>query len=525
MNKYVFRTSLVWIAVLAVIAAGILYRRSERHVRSNNRALQSGVAPIAAGPAAVSAPNAAAGARQVAQPALAPIQLTPQRMQSIGVTTGSTAFRQVDNDIRATGNVDIDQRLVSYVQVRFPGYIRRVFANAPYQYVRKGEPLFTIYSPDLVAAQQDYLLARGEEKKLSASTVSGVGTGAAMLATAAWKRLQQWEVPQRELNQLKASGKPITNLTFDSPVTGYVTQLSVLPNMFVEPTTRLYTVADLSRVWIYAQVFQDDVGQLKPGDHARITVDAYPSQIFAGRIDQILPQVDLSTRTVRVRLAVENRGLRLKPGMFVNVEIKAPLGRALVVPASAVLQSGSRQLVFLYQGNGRIEPRQVTLGAGTADGGFVVLSGLKANERIVTSANFLIDSESQLQSAVGAFAPPPPGAGQAAEMQAQSATVAFTTDPNPPRKGNNNFMVKLIGKDGRPIDGADVTARFFVPAMPAMGMGAMSVTSTFSDAGGGAYLAKGSLGSGGAWQVTITARKRGQTIASKQFSMSVMGGM
>jgi len=528
MNKYVIRTSLVWIAILAIAGAAFFY-----HSRFSQRAMSSAVQPPGSvAPAAIGRAPAAENARptppQSEQAPLAPIQLTPQRMQSIGVTTGTVEFKSISNDIRATGNVDIDQRLISYVQVRFPGYIRQVFANAIYQYVHKGEPLFTIYSPDLVATQQEFLLARQNQKALSASTVDGVASGAAALVAAAEERLRQWEVPQSEIGQLKATGKPIADLTINSPVSGFITEYNALPNMYVQPSTRLYTVADLSRVWVYAQIFQHDVGRLKPGDRAQIMVDAYPGEVFTGRVDQILPQVDLATRTVRVRMAIANPGLKLKPGMFVNVDLKAPLGRALVVPASAVLQSGARQLVFLYQGDGKIEPKEVTLGPNTAEG-FVVLKGLKAHQRIVTSANFLIDSESQLLAAAGSFVPPAPGSGGVAATNiassAPQAVIEFTTNPKPPRKGENNFLVKLNAPNGSAIIGAQVTVTFYMPAMPAMGMGAMNATSTLVDRGSGSYEGTGSLGSGGTWQVTITAQKNGQNIATKQLRVSATGGM
>ncbi len=180
--------------------------------------------------------------------------------------------------------------------------------------------------------------------------------------------------------------------------------------MYAEPSTKLYTVADLSRVWVYAEVFQDDVGRIRPGDTAQIAVDSYPGRTFSGQIEEILPQVDMATRTVRVRLVMSNTGLKLKPGMFVNVDLKTNLGRQLVVPASSVFQSGTRQLVFLDHGNGSLEPKEITVGPRIGDN-FVVLEGLKARESIVTSASFLIDSESQLQAAAGSFVPPPPGAG------------------------------------------------------------------------------------------------------------------
>lgn len=525
MNKYVLRTSLVWLAVIGVIAGVLVYRF---HPAKSSPTTSSEVQPAAAGPSASESQPVSNMLEQKPEVPLTPVQLTPERMQSIGVTTGTAEFKQLSDDIRATGTVDIDERLVSYVQVRFPGYIRQVFANATYQFVRKGEPLFTVYSPDLVATQQEYLLAQQNQKQLQASSVDGVASGAASLSSAAEQRLEQWDIPQSEIAKLIQSGKPITDLTINSPVTGYVTERNALPNMYVEPSTRLYTVADLSRVWVYAQVFQDDVGRLKPGDEAAITVDAYPGQTFSGRIEDILPRVDMATRTVRVRLAIANADLKLKPGMFVNVDLKTNLGRHLVVPASAVFQSGTRQLVFLNHGNGSLEPKEVTVGPRVGDD-FIVLKGLKAHQSIVTSASFLIDSESQLQSAAGSFAPPPPGAGANAPQQdapaAAKVSIDFTTDPNPPKKGTNVFHVKLTGPDGSPITGAEVTITFYMAAMPAMGMAAMNTAAKLTEKGNGLYDGTGSLGSGGTWQVTIMVQKNGQTLATKQLSMNATGGM
>ncbi|MGI9075445.1 MAG: efflux RND transporter periplasmic adaptor subunit [Bryobacteraceae bacterium] len=251
-------------------------------------------------------------------------------MQSIGVETGTVEWKQVSDDIRATGTVDVDERLISYVQVRFSGYIRKVFANATYQYVKKGEPLLTIYSPELLAAQNEYLLARRDELTLGRSSVDGVAAGAAALTAAAEARLRQWDIPQDEIAAMKQTGKPTADLIINSPVTGYITERNALPNLYVEPTTRLYAIADLSRIWVYAQVFQDDVGRLKPNDPVQITLDAYPGRTFRGRIESILPQVDLATRTVRVRLEIPNPDLKLKPGMFVNAEFRTNLGGHLV---------------------------------------------------------------------------------------------------------------------------------------------------------------------------------------------------
>jgi Cu(I)/Ag(I) efflux system membrane fusion protein/cobalt-zinc-cadmium efflux system membrane fusion protein len=462
--------------------------------------------------------------------ALAPVQLTPQRMQSIGVKLGTVEYRNVSDEIRATGNVDMDETRLAYIQTRFPGWVRKVYADATYRYIRKGEALFTIYSPDLVTTEQEYLLARQNQQKLENSAVGGVSAGAASLVDAARQRLAQWEVPESEISKLEATGKAITELTFNSPVSGYITEKNVLPNMYVQPETKLYTVADLSSVWVYAQVFQNDLGKVRPGEQAQITVDAYPGAIFSGRVEQILPQVDMTTRTARVRLVLANPGLKLKPGMYVNVALKTPLGRALVVPVAAVFQSGTRQIVFVNQGEGRLEPREIQTDGRVGDQ-VIIAKGLKANESIVTSANFLIDSESQLQAATGAFVPPPPGAGGAAAMNNQGAAesaqanIELSTEPAPPHKGNNIFRVKLTNKDGSPITGAQVAVIFYMAAMPAMGMAAMKTSVNCTETASGIYEGRGELDSGGSWQVTMQAQKNGQTLALKQFTVNAEGGM
>jgi hypothetical protein len=225
-----------------------------------------------------------------------------------------------------------------------------------------------------------------------------------------------------------------------------------------------------------------------------------------------------------VRVVFSNPRLQLKPGMFVNVVLKVSMGRQLVIPASGVLQSGTRQIVFVNRGDGYLEPREVQLGARSGDD-LIVLKGVKEGEQIITSANFLIDSESQLQAALGSFVPPPPGAGAASAINAPQANVELSSDPNPPHKGSNVFRVKLTDASGAPISGAEVSVTFFMPAMPEMGMAAMRTPVTLSDKGNGVYEGSGQLESGGNWQVTILAKKNGQVVASKQLSVNATGGM
>jgi hypothetical protein len=226
-----------------------------------------------------------------------------------------------------------------------------------------------------------------------------------------------------------------------------------------------------------------------------------------------------------VRLEIPNPQLKLLLGMYVDVRISVPLGDQLAIPAAGVFQSGTRQIAFVDHGGGSFEPRDIELGARAGDD-FIVLRGLDTGERIVTSANFLIDSESQLQAALGSFAPPPPCAGAAASMNApQAATLDYASDQSTPHAGSNAFRVRLTGADGAAITGAQVTVTFFMPAMPAMGMAAMRNVVTLSDKGGGLYEGAGEVQMGGTWQVTVLATKAGQTVAQKQFSVTAEGGM
>jgi RND family efflux transporter MFP subunit len=519
-------------AILLAAVASFLWWRLNHATRSqsnsNSEAMQA-MTQNSSTSASDSEPGSAGGAQTIdmQETPLAPIQLTPQRMQSIGIVLGKVESKRVNSELRFYGNVQVDERRQAYVQTRFAGWIRKVYADATGNFIGKGQPLFTIYSPELVSTEQEYLLAKQNSESLQQSKVSGVASGAATLFSAAKERLLQWEVSPAEIEKLDQTGKAITDLTIHSPVSGYITQKNALPNMYVQPETMLYTIADLSDVWVLAQVFQSDAGKIKPGDPAAITLDAYPGRVFNGRVDYILPQLDMNTRTLPVRLVFPNPGLKLRPGMYVNVGVKRPMGPQLVIPAAAAFHSGTKNLVFVSTGEGNIEPREVEFGPQVGDE-IVVNKGLKADEEIVTSANFLIDSEAQLQAASGAFVPPPPGAGQAASMNASAqpqANVELTTAPQPPHKGTNIVRVKLTAQDGKPITGASVSVTFYMAAMPAMGMAAMKTVINTTDKGRGMYEGNGDLGSGGTWQVTIRAQLNGQTIVNKQLTVNATGGM
>jgi multidrug efflux pump subunit AcrA (membrane-fusion protein) len=513
-------TAVISCLLLAAALAFLLLRRGD----AASMAGSSQDPVVARGPETSSQP-APSGSATVAgaAPALAPVQLSPQRLQEIGVTTAMVERKDVHDNLSVPGNVDMDEEKLSYVQTRFPGWIQNVFVNATYQYVRKGEGLFTIYSPDLVSSEQEYLLARKNQQAF-APDVQGMATQeSGWLMRAAEERLRLFGVPPQAIADLEKSGKVQHDIAINSPASGYIIERTAFPNAYVQPDTKLYTIADLSTVWVYANVFQNDVGRLKPGDAAQVTVDAYPGRNFNGRIDQILPQVDPTTRTVRVRLVFRNPGVVLKPGMYVNVAISVPLGQQLVIPASAVLQSGSQAIVFIDRGNGVLQPRVVQVGL-QLDDSVIVLSGLRAGDRVVSSANFLVDSEAQLQAALGAFSPlPQPTTGSSsADAQMQ---IDLSTQPSPSRKGANTVRVKLIDPDGKPVTGAQVTANFLIPAMPAMGMAAKHADATLTDRGNGIYEGSVKLESAGTWAATVVVQRGSKAIATKRLSVDVAGGM
>lgn len=523
MKTRTYQFALAWVVAVCILLASAL---AYVLLHQNPTATPSQDPVVARGPDAASQPaQRASTPTTAAQPALAPVQLSPRRMQEIGVTTAVAELKNVHNDLSVPGNVDIDEEKLSYVQTRFPGWIQEVFANATYQYVRKGQRLFTVYSPDLVSSEQEYVLAKQNQNAFAQDMHGMAAHESGWLLKAAEERLLQFGLPQEKITDLNQSGKVERNIAIDSPVSGYITERNALPNAYVQPDTKLYTIADLSTVWVYASVFQNDVGRLRPGDAAQVTVDAYPGRHFNGRIDQILPQVDPTTRTVRVRLVFSNPSVVLKPGMYVNVAIAVSLGRQLVIPTSAVLQSGSQAVAFIDHGNGSLEPRTIQTGP-QFDNSIVVLSGLKAGDRVVSSATFLVDSEAQLQAALAAFSPlpqaTPAGANPAAAAQVQ---VELSTEPSPPRKGANTMRVTLAGADGKRATGAQVTVTFFMPAMPAMGMAAEHATATLTDKGNGSYEGPLQLPSGGTWSVTVTVQRGGQTIAVKKLSLSATGGM
>jgi RND family efflux transporter MFP subunit len=371
-----------------------------------------------------------------AAPAPAPgtVQISPDKQQLMGVTTAKAEYRALDKPIRTVGNVAIDETRLANVHVKVNGWIQRVFVDATWQLVKKGDPLFTIYSPDLFATQQEYLLALKARNELGASPYREVAAGGESLLEAARQRLLLWDITAEQILQLEHTRQPQREITYYSPTSGYVIERRAFPSQYVTPDTELYKLADLSTVWVQADFYEFEGPQVAVGQEALVTAESLPGQTLRGRVAYIYPDVKPDTRTLTARLEFPNPELRLKPGMFVNVELHRSLGRALVVPVDAVLDSGKRQLVFVDRGNGRFEPRQVQLGERTPEFA-TILQGLKAGERVVTRANFLIDSESNLRQAIAGMAGmpgmQPEGAKQSAGQPQPATPEASATKATP----------------------------------------------------------------------------------------------
>jgi RND family efflux transporter MFP subunit len=328
------------------------------------------------------------------------VQITPEKQQLIGVEYGTVEYETVRSSIRAVARVALDETKIAKVHSKLEGWIDQVFVDFTGKQVRQGDPLLTIYSPEALATQQEYLLAIKAQHMMHENPVHEMLGSTENLVAAAKKRMELWDIGEGQIAEITASGVPLKNLTLNSPITGFVMERNAFAKQRIMPETALYTVADLSRVWVMADVFEYEAAAVRIGTPATLTLSYLPGRTFRGRVNYILPQVDAATRTLKVRIEFANPDFALKPEMYGEVEFQTGGGRRLVVAQTAVLNSGDRQVVFVDRGKGYFEPREVKTGA-RSDGRIEILSGLQAGERIVISGNFLIDSESQLKTALG----------------------------------------------------------------------------------------------------------------------------
>jgi Cu(I)/Ag(I) efflux system membrane fusion protein len=321
--------------------------------------------------------------------------LTTDQVRQFGVTFGTVEVRRLTAEVHAVGNVTADERRLAQVTSRVAGYVDRLYVNATGQVVRQGQPLAEIYSPELVAAQEELLLAARLDRAAGGVRIPGLPADSAGLIASARRRLALWEISDAQIDDVLRSGQPRRTLTLYAPVSGVVTDKRVVNGQAVEAGAPLYVIADLSRVWIDVNLRETDAPYVRPGSAVAVDLVAYPGRPIAGRVDYVYPTLDSMARAVHARVAIANPGGRVMPGMYATVHVVTSGRSALTVPASALLNTGDQQLVFVDMGEGRIRPQPVETGQ-TAGAYTEVLSGLKPGQKVITSAQFLLDAESNL---------------------------------------------------------------------------------------------------------------------------------
>jgi len=326
------------------------------------------------------------------------VTLSARKQQLINLKLAVVTEAHIMQNIRTVGVLQYDETKVVKIHSKIDGWIEKVYANYTGRFVRKGQALFSIYSPELVATQQEYLLAVKAEKTLGNSSFPDVSSGSKALKESAYRRLKLWDVSDQQIKKLEETGTPITSVIFYSPLSGYVLSKDIFEKQRIDYQTETYSIVDLSTIWVMADVYEYEAGRVHEGQDAIMTLSYGSEEQFRGKVAYVYPELNNATRTIKARIEFANSNLALRPGMYANVELDTGHGSGLVIPVDAVLDSGKRKVVFVQVSEGEFEPREVALGQ-RLDENVVVTSGLNAGDKIVASGNFLIDSESELKSA------------------------------------------------------------------------------------------------------------------------------
>ena len=453
------------------------------------------------------------------------VNVSPEKQQLVGIRTAPAEFRPLTKKIRTVGIVTYDETKVAQVFTKVEGWIEKLFVNYTGKLVEKGQPLFTLYSPDLIATQDEYLLALQAKESLVSSSLQEIRAGSASLLETTRRRLSLWDISDEQIAELQKSRQPKKTLTFFSPSSGFVIKKDAFQGMKVMPDKELYTITDLSNVWVNADIYEFELPNVRVGQRATIILSYFPGQTFTGRVSWISPVLDEKTRTAKLRLEVANHDFLLKPEMYANVEIDVDAGKRLAIPDEAVLDSGLRKVVFLDKGEGRFEPRELKLG-GKFDSYYEVLAGLSPGERILASASFLLDSESRLKEAMGAMAgmagmemgetqKKVPAAEIATEKKSGDLTLALETQPVKPKVGDSVVRLKIRDAKGNPVQDAAVNVTFAM-TMPGMAAG-KTAAKHLKD---GVYEAKVSLAMAGAWEIGVSVQRPGQKPVQEKFTVT-----
>jgi RND family efflux transporter MFP subunit len=333
-------------------------------------------------------------------PGLATVEVSPEGLRLAGVQVAPAVRERLARAIRTVGTVVPDETRIRHFHTRVTGWVEKLYVNFTGQYVRKGQPILSVYSPQLLASQEEYLQARATAARFAASDIPEVRKGGEELVQAARRRLQLFDVPDDFIAEIERTGKPQRDVTLIAHESGYVTAKGIYEGQQVDPSMMdLFTITDLSTVWVEGQFYEYEARAVRLGEEAVVTLPYDPEVRLTGRVSYIDPTLNPQSRTLRVRFAFANPALALKPGMFANVELAVDGHEGVVIPDSAVIDTGLRKIVFVSVGGGRFAPRQVTLGV-LGNGKAEVLSGVAAGEQVVVRANFLLDSESQLRAAI-----------------------------------------------------------------------------------------------------------------------------
>lgn len=356
-------------------------------------------APVAEAPAAEG--HEGMSAEEMTVPGYAEVQFDPERLQRMGVTTEKVTSREFSRTVRTVGIVEIDETRVAHVQTKFEGWIEDLYVDYIGKPVKKGQPLFSVYSPDLVTGEEEYLIAlKSAESDARGPLANDLTRWSKSLLAASRRRLERWNVPAAEIERLERERTTRRTIVINSPREGIVLQKTATKGMNVEPGMDLFSIADLSRVWVQADVYERDIAGIRVGQKAVLTLEATPGQVLYANVVFVSPIVSESTRTAKVRLEFDNRKGLLKPGMYATVDLTVDMGSGLAVPEEAVIDTGERKIVFVDLGEGRFAPRDLVLGP-KIDRFYTVLSGLAEGDSVATSAQFLLDSESRIKASGG----------------------------------------------------------------------------------------------------------------------------
>ena len=360
------------------------------------------------------------------------VTLTASQIDQFGVTFGTAAVRPLTSEVRTAGVVTFDETKMAQIAPKFGGYVDRLYVNSTGQQVRRGQPVLDIYSPELVAAQQELLLAGQLDRSIGRSSVPGVTAGGTNLVDASRRRLQQWDISDAQIDQILSTGRVRRTLTLYAPVSGIVIDKKVLQGQAVAPGEELYTIANLADVWVDAELREVDAASVRVGSATKIEFTGLPGHTYIGRVAYVYPTLQPEARTIKARIVVPNADGMVKPGMYATVRLSTPSRSALTVPSSAILQTGDRNIVFVDMGNGestrRLMPHDVVLGsvAGTYT---EIISGLEPGQRVVTSAQFLLDSESNLGEVMKSMISTMGSGDKAMQTQTQMQMAPSPTSP------------------------------------------------------------------------------------------------